>query len=963
MTRLLRIVVSSIALGAAASAQAQGPIQVKVGSGTPVGFPDNAPILVNVGTVSTELEVRIYDEDTLTGAPTHSIPHVTINGTAAGGRLSVVIGDGDNSFPAIPTDAVDRGAIDFGGLTIGNDDLRNITRVAVEVAGDITGTIDVGHVYRIHASGRIVSGTFTGGRILGDIIARVGNGDPILDPSGGHHGGTHSPIEFVQAGDLISGDILAGWDPALATAVTASDIGSIRVGNINNIDPVTLDPAAAGITGDIRAEMGRVGTIYTEGPIGSSTDARSTILAGNGINEVRAIHVDESGEALTATFYADIQANGLIEDPTEFAYAGPIEDGVLGLIETNGDYHGTIKAGNLNVGPFFRTGIWVGGVVDAPIDIDFNLQFANLVAHSFLQPITIGRCAKGAIIATGDGATAGLIYSVEIGYAELTEEQEVYYGDFTPGLVGIVHGGLAPCTPIESLSPAVWFAAEPPLDACIDSSAWDGAIRARDQIGSVKIRLMTRRWYSSDVKTLVPRIEAPQIDELVIDDMREGVVWSGLLERDQSGIINPENDYAVIGTSNVGCMGPAADVWSTGLIDVTGDVLGEIHIDVLDPGEVVRIGGRLADWPATLTGSTGPWDTFACGDGRYSLSDFEELSPRDSTWSDEESRRRGAVRILEPDSLGGQVIINANADPLLADGEGWDGIVKVGDPPAVYPPPILDPNSASALFRAPFYEAGHEGLGGGAVGLVPFGLNLKDCEPPSGSSIVNTKFIIPDQGDPDGIYLEHYGPITTSYMGMNLGPPVKILMLIPGHDPMDVTQYFTIETHEQNAALSLRQVRIWSISMGTPGEYVVLPSDVLFCDEIDPEMLPVRAYDPDPANPSIDRGYRFTLLWDCDHNRIDDATDIANNAALDVFPAPSGDGILDICQTGCDCNVDPSGDINVVNVFDLLAYLDLWFASDPAAERTSDDPASIDVFDLLDFLDCWFDASANGCTP
>src|SRR5690606_39168863 len=41
-----------------------------------------------------------------------------------------------------------------------------------------------------------------------------------------------------------------------------------------------------------------------------------------------------------------------------------------------------------------------------------------------------------------------------------------------------------------------------------------------------------------------------------------------------------------------------------------------------------------------------------------------------------------------------------------------------------------------------------------------------------------------------------------------------------------------------------------------------------------------------------------------------------------------------------------------VNVFDLLAYLDLWFPADPAADM--DGVAGVDVFDLLAYLDLWF---------
>jgi hypothetical protein len=60
---------------------------------------------------------------------------------------------------------------------------------------------------------------------------------------------------------------------------------------------------------------------------------------------------------------------------------------------------------------------------------------------------------------------------------------------------------------------------------------------------------------------------------------------------------------------------------------------------------------------------------------------------------------------------------------------------------------------------------------------------------------------------------------------------------------------------------------------------------------------------------------------------------------------------------GCPCEFD--NNTAQVNVFDLLAYLDLWFAGDEGAELDGQD--GIDVFDLLGFLDCWFPASAGEC--
>ncbi len=61
---------------------------------------------------------------------------------------------------------------------------------------------------------------------------------------------------------------------------------------------------------------------------------------------------------------------------------------------------------------------------------------------------------------------------------------------------------------------------------------------------------------------------------------------------------------------------------------------------------------------------------------------------------------------------------------------------------------------------------------------------------------------------------------------------------------------------------------------------------------------------------------------------------------------------------GCACEFDGNAH---VNVFDLLMYLDLWFAHDAQAEL--DGTPGIDVFDLLAYLDCWFPASAGGPCP
>jgi hypothetical protein len=80
------------------------------------------------------------------------------------------------------------------------------------------------------------------------------------------------------------------------------------------------------------------------------------------------------------------------------------------------------------------------------------------------------------------------------------------------------------------------------------------------------------------------------------------------------------------------------------------------------------------------------------------------------------------------------------------------------------------------------------------------------------------------------------------------------------------------------------------------------------------------------------------------------AVDI-NDAGQVSFIATLGDGsrAAFVATPVVACPADLTGD-SVVDVFDLLAYLDDWFAGD--ADRNGDNVT--DVFDLLDYLDIWF---------
>jgi len=92
---------------------------------------------------------------------------------------------------------------------------------------------------------------------------------------------------------------------------------------------------------------------------------------------------------------------------------------------------------------------------------------------------------------------------------------------------------------------------------------------------------------------------------------------------------------------------------------------------------------------------------------------------------------------------------------------------------------------------------------------------------------------------------------------------------------------------------------------------------------------------------------------------------VSDNAGLDTGTLRSwqlyiNGGIGGACDAAPTCACETDGNNAQVDVFDLLAYLDNWFANNAAADI--DGTPGVDVFDLLAFLDCWFPASAgNPC--
>ncbi len=114
-----------------------------------------------------------------------------------------------------------------------------------------------------------------------------------------------------------------------------------------NIGRVIVGPSteAAGIQGSILAEYGKIGSIYSMGPIGGPSVA-ATIHAGNGIVEIRAMSDSNTSTRYTnVDFNLDVVSNmhPLLPD----TYPQPKDEGVCGLIETGGNISGTIRAQNI----------------------------------------------------------------------------------------------------------------------------------------------------------------------------------------------------------------------------------------------------------------------------------------------------------------------------------------------------------------------------------------------------------------------------------------------------------------------------------------------------------------------------------------------------------------------------------------------------------------------------------------
>lgn len=221
-----------------------------------------------------------------------------------------------------------------------------------------------------------------------------------------------------------------------------------------------------------------------------------------------------------------------------------------------------------------------------------------------------------------------------------------------------------------------------------------------------------------------------------------------------------------------------------GTITVNGDVAGRMEFGGVGSGNIlmnVTVNGELSG-EIVSTGSLTSGDTITIIDG---ITATGLLSLGDSLI--------GNI-VLPALGLAGQVIINANDN-----GGVWSGSVILGTGGgggAI----TLNTNQAP-MYDAPHYNALPSVLGGGSIGLAPFGLHGTACTPPHDTvglrledQLVYTDF---DDTNVVPVIIRSYGPVTNTailaYMGVVDSPcgtanitSMFTKVLHPGGDPRSI---------------------------------------------------------------------------------------------------------------------------------------------------------------------------------
>ncbi|MFN7022433.1 MAG: hypothetical protein ACK4WH_14045 [Phycisphaerales bacterium] len=646
------------------------------------------------------------------------------------------------------------GALDLESVSISPDIYESQVALALHVGGTVgragvtpRDRVQVGQIYRVEVPGRTINGATADGSIFADLIATSTNAfSKVLS------GTTRGAIGRVQAARSIKGDIVAKG----LYGVTPTD----RAASIYKVHLFDASIADGEITGNILAINGSITEVLSVGRIGTNAAIRSRIESGEGIFQIRA-SAENSAELLERDFFADVKSN----IPPDFTDSDLVRRPIHKL-HTNGNFVGSIDTDFIRNDPGMAVGdnlgtewgVVVGGTFTGDIRVRHSVLDASIAAKTFTSPttehpnqghITIDHALEGSIVAT---ASDGHIPFISVGRTPAT-------ANALPGFVG---SKAEPQTfPFVPFTPA-----SSPRFAPMPAQSEPDSVIAAASIGHATILRMIR----GAEKLTPPRIECPEIGELIIDDMRQGVVWSGRLEYhalDSEGrpvpgtdgrprLADPQdrtNDYSNIGTLTLGCVSPGADVWieQTPSVKINEHLLGELFLPWSPLGQIIRIDRRLG----TGNENSETDDRCPCDTAQVPSDLCNDLVPgwpaNTTPPATDPSPRNigvaatGAIRIADEIGLKGQIVINgSNLETTPA--KAWSGAVVIGETATT---PIVLATGSASPHTAPYYETSSAMLGGGSVGLVPFRIHEIDCEPPhrvrenptNPELVVNTNFI------------------------------------------------------------------------------------------------------------------------------------------------------------------------------------------------------------------------------
>jgi len=903
------------------------------------------PITLNLGTVSTDTLIRFASDSSLA-----NLGAVTINGTlgSAGVVLSLLVVHRDEDpFPVQPAEPLPAGVINVGGFTISNSGLRANTRIAVAATGNLTGSIEVGHVFRLQFNGSVgeIQAAVTAIAENGSAVTYTGVDDENNNP---YHA---EPMAYIRESKKISGNLTA----------TAGDIGIVSIG--------TTAAATDGLQANVKALSGQIKSIYCAGAIGNSAASPAVlpeIWARDRIGEIIARDSESMTpeDVLEKDFYASVKAG---KGRTSEGAPMPREDGALTMIRTKGDYDGVIDVFNISQpdGTDAQCGILVDGEVLCAINVDY-LVHGDIIASSFPQPITIGVQLKGALVATDQAK--GVITSVTVGRSDTTRAKQyteiwVYPAEEPTGAVQYTRG-LVGANPRPNdygirfpAAEDAWFGTS--RTACnvsngIFNGAIDRLIRA-PRIDFLSVAAMTQD--ADSVGTLdkknPPRIEAVSIGECIVDYLHTGVIWSGQLEFD-SGCSNcggtgfacidndPSNDFAMIESLAIECIARYGAVWFTGCEHPEfGNVFGGLHVDTLAADETIWIREQLGtdqycDMPAE----------YGYSDPVFNQ-DYDDGTPRTINGPSvsriviHDAPDADPTPPALPTGLVGQIIINGGNNENAED--FWAGTVEIGSS-------VTLGEGLGGDDEAPHYNRLPADLGGGSVGLAPFGLHGTACVPPHDTiglrlqdQLVYTDF---DVENSRPVRIRSYGPVTSTAVTIYAG------VVDPEGDgectTADITAMFDKTLHPDGDPRS--------IGLGCDAAYLmktgiirVVPSGIA-CADVDGN--------PDvgwQTMPCSEPGYWTEVAPDCNNNGDNDQWEIDEDINQPI--------------TGCigNCAADWDGNFDVA-VPDIFAFLSDWFANEPTAICYGvEDPPSpptvppCGVVAIFNFLSDWFASRGDDC--